>query len=115
MTTPSETGRCRWCGRPLDARSGPGRPPQYCRPSHRQRDYEVRRRSADLGLSDAELVVTRDALRQLQDQVYMLECAIEDTERELATDDTPEVVRRSLDWVLEAARPLITTRVLGEG
>ena len=109
------TERCRWCGRPLEARPGPGRPPRYCRPSHRQRDYEVRRRSADLGLSETELVITRDALRQLQDRVYMLECAIEDVERDLAADDGPDTLRQSLDWLLDAARPLITTRVLGEG
>jgi hypothetical protein len=95
--------------------AGPGRPPDYCRPSHRQRDYESRRRSADLGLSESELVVTRKALDELRDQVYMLECAIEDVMRDLADDDGPDVARRSLEWLLEAARPLVATRLLGEG
>ena len=107
--------RCRWCGRALDPRPGPGRPARYCRPSHRQRDYEARRRSADLGLSEAELVITRDALRRLQDQVYLLECAIVDVERDLAADDGSEVVRRSLDWLLDAARPLVASPFLSEG
>ena len=60
-------------------------------------------------------MITRDALRQLQDQVYMLECAIEDVERDLAADDGPDTVRGALEWLLDAARPLITSRVLSEG
>jgi hypothetical protein len=108
------SGRCRWCGRPLVVPAGPGRPPRYCRPSHRQRDYEARRRSAELGLSEAELVITRDELHQLQDQVYMLECAIEDAERDRAEDDSADTVRRALDWVLDAARPLLRSPVLGQ-
>src|ERR1700730_8923910 len=99
----------------MEPAPGPGRPPDYCRPSHRQRDYESRRRSADLGLSDAELVVTRRALDELRDQVYLLECAIEDVGRDLADDDSPDSVRRSIDWLLQAARPLVATRMLGDG
>jgi hypothetical protein len=111
----SDARRCRWCGRPIEERPGPGRPADYCRPSHRQRDYEARRRSAELGLSEAELVVTRHALDELRDQLYILECAIEDVGRDLADDDSQETTRRSLDWLLEAARPLTDTRILGEG
>jgi hypothetical protein len=40
---------------------------------------------------------------------------MEDVGRDLAEDDNPDVVRRSLDWLLEAARPLTATRLLGEG
>jgi hypothetical protein len=114
MTAPGEDRRCRWCGRLLVPSTGPGRPARYCRPSHRQRDYEARRRGAELGLSESELVITRDALRQLQDQVYVLECAIEDVERDRMADDGPDTLREALDWILEAARPLVTTRVLGD-
>jgi hypothetical protein len=114
MTEPGEARRCGWCGRPLVLNPGPGRPARYCRPSHRQRDYEARRRSAEFGLSEAELVITRDALRQLQDQVYVLECAIDDVERDRVGDDGPDALRQALDWILEAARPLVTTRVLGD-
>jgi hypothetical protein len=45
----------------------------------------------------------------------MLECAIEDVGRDLADDDSPDTVRRSIDWLLEAARPLVATRMLGDG
>jgi hypothetical protein len=40
---------------------------------------------------------------------------MEDVQRDLADDDSPEAVRRSLAWLLEAARPLVATRLLGEG
>jgi hypothetical protein len=109
-----EPRRCRWCGRPFESAPGPGRPAEYCRPSHRQRDYEARSRSIELGLSEAELVVARHAVDELRDQVYVLECAIEDVTRDLAEDDSLDAARRALNWLLEAARPLVDTAVLGE-
>jgi hypothetical protein len=105
--TQSTPRSCRWCGRPVPARSGPGRPPEYCRRSHRQRDYESRRRAAELGLSETEIVLTRASINSLNDQIYVLECAISDIEKDLADDDGPASVRRCLEWVLEAARPLV--------
>jgi len=56
------------------------------------------------------LIVTRRAFDELRDQVYMLECAIHDVGEDLADDASPEGVRRCLDWLLEAARPLIVNR-----
>jgi septal ring factor EnvC (AmiA/AmiB activator) len=74
-------------------------------------DYSARQRSKDLGLSEAELVVTRAALDELQDRLYVLEAAIEDVDRDLAdAEDDPAEVRRALDWLLDAARPLVTRR-----
>jgi len=106
--------KCRWCGRAIDLRQGPGRPPEYCRPSHRQRDYEARQRAAELGLSESDLVIARQAIHQLQDRIYMLECAIEDVERDLADDRSPEAVHRALNWLLDAARPLVLERPFSE-
>lgn len=107
--TKYESRPCRWCGRPVPTRAGPGRPSEYCRRSHRQRDYEARQRAAELGLSETEIVLTRAGINTLNDQIYVLECAISDVEKDLADDDSPESVRRCLEWVLEAARPLIGT------
>jgi hypothetical protein len=56
-------------------------------------------------------VVARQAIDQLHDQIYILECAIEDVERDLADDDSPEGVSRALAWLLEAARPLMSARL----
>ncbi|HUF32380.1 MAG TPA: hypothetical protein VMN58_04130 [Acidimicrobiales bacterium] len=74
-------------------------------------DYAARRRSAELGLSESELVVARAELDDLHDRLYVLECAVEDVERDLAmAGDDPDEVRRALDWLLDAARPLIDRR-----
>jgi septal ring factor EnvC (AmiA/AmiB activator) len=91
---------------------GPGRPALYCRRSCRQRDYEARRRAAELGIGESELLVTRQELDQLRDALYVLESAVEDVERDLAAaDDDPQEVRRALHWLLDAARPLTALRV----
>lgn len=97
--------RCAWCGRGFEATAGPGRPRRYCRASCRQRDYEARRRAAELGLSEGELVVARAELEDLRDRLYVLRCAVEDVERDLAENaEDPDDVRRALDWLLDAAR-----------
>ena len=70
-------------------------------------DYDARRRAAEVGLSDRELVGARDELDRLRDALYVVECAVEDVERDLeAAGDDPEEVRRALAWLLEAVRPL---------
>jgi hypothetical protein len=43
----------------------------------------------------------------LDDLLFVLSCAIEDVEGDLALDNSPEQVWRSLSWLLEAARPLV--------
>lgn len=79
---------------------GSGRPAEFCKVSCRQRDYESRRRAAELGLSENELVMTRDEL-----------AAVEDVDRDLAAArDDPDEVRRSLEWLLQAVRPLLGLR-----
>jgi hypothetical protein len=108
---PGETRRCRWCGRAFTVRPGPGRPRQFCKQYCRQADYEARRRAEELGLGESELVMARAELDQLRDALYVLEAAVEDVERDLQeAGDDPEEVRRSLDWLLAAARPLLDLR-----
>lgn len=90
---------------------GSGRPAEFCKVSCRQRDYESRRRAAELGLSENELVMTRDELEQLRDALYVVEAALEDVDRDLAAArDDPDEVRRSLEWLLQAVRPLLGLR-----
>lgn len=86
---------------------GPGRPREFCRRSCRQRDYEARQRAAEVGLSEHELILTRRAMDDLRDRLYVLECAIEDVERDLQGTPTKAEYRDALDWLLDAARPLI--------
>ena len=103
--------RCRRCGRPIQQRPGPGRPRQFCGESCRQIEYQRRRRSAELGLSENELVMTRAELDELRDALYVVEAAVEDVDRDLQEHgDDPDEVRRALDWLLEAVRPLLALR-----
>ena len=78
----------------------------YCRRACRQRDYEARWRGRELGLSEDELVMTRAELDALRDQLYMLEAAVEDVERDLAGSPTKQDLHEAVAWIIEAARPL---------
>ena len=95
----------------MPERGGPGRPRLFCRQTCKQRDYETRKRSAELGLSESELVMTRAELEQLRDALYVVEAAVEDVDRDLmAAGDDPDEVKRSLEWLLQAVRPLLALR-----
>jgi hypothetical protein len=100
--------RCRWCGRPVGDVAATGRPKQFCKRSCRQRDYEARRRNEELGLSERDLVVTRAQLDALHDQLYVLEAAVEDVERDLAGSPTKQDYAEAVEWLLDACRPLLT-------
>ena len=89
--------------------AGPGRPQVFCRQACRQASYVAGRRRDELGLSETELIVARHALDELRDKLYVLEAAIEDVERDLAEAESEQDVREALDWILSAARPLIST------
>ena len=98
--------RCRWCARRFPVTPGPGRPREFCRRSCRQRDYEARQRASEVGLSEHELVLTRQAIDDLRDRLFVLDAAIEDVERDLAGTPTKADYREAVEWLLEAARPL---------
>ena len=99
----TRAARCQWCGREYESAAGPGRPRRYCRRSCRQRDYEARRRAAELGLGEDELIMTRQELHELRDRLYLLAQAVEDVERDL-TDDDDNDERRLLNILLYAAK-----------
>jgi hypothetical protein len=69
----------------------------------------ARQRARELELSDGELIIARNELDQLHDDLYVLACAVEDAERDLV-DAGPRPaageLQTILDWVLAAARPL---------
>jgi len=97
----------------LPAAAPTGRPRQFCRAVCRQRDFESRQRAAEVGLTESELVVARHELEDLSDQLYVLEAAIEDVERDLAESPSLQDYADALSWLLEAARPLAGRRVRG--
>ena len=95
----------------MGQQAGVGRIRLYCRPACRQRDFEARQRAADVGLTESELIVTRQALEEMHDALYVLEAAIEDVDRDLESAKTVKDYREALDWLLKAARPLIDRRL----
>jgi hypothetical protein len=99
-------GKCGWCSRPLPPPAPTGRPRKYCRDVCRQRDFESRQRNAEVGLTETELVVARQALEELHDQLYVLEAAIEDVERDLHGSPSKQDYVDAVAWLLQAARPL---------
>ncbi len=103
--------RCRWCRRRLPERTGPGRPREFCGGSCRQQDYLRRQRAREAGLAEHELVVTRYELDGLNDKLYVLEAAFEDVQRDLAGSPTVNDFREAMDWLLDAARPLLGSRI----
>jgi hypothetical protein len=107
VTQSSEGSRCRWCGRRIDPRTGPGRPREFCKAGCRQANYVARQRRAEVGLGESELIVAREALESLRDKIYVLEAAVEDVDRDLEAAVDEADVRGALAWLLEAARPVI--------
>jgi hypothetical protein len=109
---PDEQGerrsRCRWCRRVLPNQKM-GRPRQFCSQSCRQWDWVGRQRARELQLNEDELIVTKAALDQLHDELYVLACAVDDVERDLASagkGPAASEVKEMLSWLLEAARPI---------
>lgn len=104
--------RCRWCQRRLPEQVGPGRRRQFCSQACRQWDWVARQRARELALSDGELVMAREQLDTLHDDLYILSCAIEDAVVDLgdvdalaASRQAPEL-RRIVDALIAAATPL---------
>lgn len=56
--------------------------------------------------------MARRELDELFDLLYVLECAVEDVERDLSGTPNEQDLRDAVAWLLQAARPLIAGRVL---
>ncbi len=105
----TELRRCRWCRRVLPAPLGRGRPREFCSQRCRQWDWVGRQRARELALDEDELVIAKASLDELHDELYVLACAVDDTERDLAAagpKPTARELQDILDWLLQAARPL---------
>lgn len=77
-----------------------GRPRQFCRRSCRQRAYEARRRGAELGLGDEDLVVTRNELFDARDRLVEITDAMREASDSLDDGVRAErVLRRLLDQI----------------
>lgn len=85
---------------------GPGRPRQFCRDGCRQQAYLARKLAAAHGLGDDDVIVSREALEELQSRLYCLQAALEDVERDLERSSEPSDVAEALVWLRENAEPL---------
>jgi len=102
----------------LPERKGPGRKREFCSGRCRQWDWVARQRARELELSEGELVVAKATLDELHDELYVLACAVDDVERDLAAiegEPTVQDLREALDWLLDAARPLRNREIPASG
>lgn len=107
--------RCRNCRRVLPTQTI-GRPRQFCSQACRQWDWVRRQRAHEVQLGEDELIVAKAELDGLHDDLYVLACAVNDAERDLADIGpvpTPEAIRNILDWLLESARPIRDRELVG--
>lgn len=107
--------RCRWCRSALALRAGPGRPKEFCSQRCRQWDWVSRQRARELALSDGELVMARTELDALHDELYVLQCAVADTQRDMQHKLSGAETLEALRWLLEAAEPLAARRIGAAG
>lgn len=102
------TSRCRWCRRVLPKQKI-GRPRVFCSQACRQWDWVGRQRARELQLNENELIVAKAELDQLHDELYVLACAVDDVERDLAgagKKPATSDLEQMLAWLLESARPI---------
>jgi hypothetical protein len=99
---------CRWCGGLLPPIGKTGRPRQFCKRSCRQRDFEARERAKAHGLDEAELIITRAELEDLRDKLFVLQCAVQDVQKDLAGSKTLTAYKDAVSWLIDSASPLLT-------
>lgn len=85
---------------------GPGRPRRFCRDGCRQQAYLARKLASSHGLDDDDVIVSREALEDLQSRIYCLQAALEDIDRDLERSREPREVAEALAWLRENAVPL---------
>jgi hypothetical protein len=62
-----------------------------------------------LQLNENELIIAKAELDELRDELYVLACAVDDVDRDLAAAggaSRPKDLREMLSWLLDAARPV---------
>ena len=106
--------RCAWCRQGLREAKATGRPRRYCSAACRQWDWVTRRGDRAVQITEKQLVLARAEVDRLHDAVYVLACAIADTESDLESlgvDASAAELRSIVDWLLTNARPLAGLRL----
>jgi hypothetical protein len=99
--TGQDEANCRWCGRSFAITPGPGRRREFCRRSCRQRAYEARAAGARAQAGPDAIVVSERALADLQDRLWVLECALRDAQT-VVEDNSDAGARQVLAEVIAA-------------
>lgn len=98
--------------------TGPGRPPKYCRRSHRQRAYESRQMAADRGLAEDELLFSVYVWQQLRDAVYVAEAAAGDALGDLTDavdrDDLVSIIASLRDAIAQVVDAVGEPKAVGQ-
>jgi hypothetical protein len=74
----------------------------------------ARHGARDVQLTEEQLVVARRHVDELHDALYVLRCAVEDTERDLASlgrDASSAELRAIVEWLLENTRPALALQL----
>ncbi|MFP5332228.1 MAG: hypothetical protein ACLGHX_07725 [Acidimicrobiia bacterium] len=100
--------RCAWCGTSFPIPAGPGRPPRFCRRSHRQRAYEARRLAEAHGLGPDDVLIGRRSFEELRDLLYRIETALQDVDSDLAGGADASEYREAL-WHLYRTAAAVRT------
>ena len=108
MTQRTQIKRCKWCGAEFAIGGRTGRPPKYCRRSHRQRHYEAKRLGSGRGLASKEVLLAVGDYERLRDAVYVLESALEDITIDLQGAPTRADYAAAVTHLRLAAREVIS-------
>jgi hypothetical protein len=108
-----EGQKCLWCRFPVAQTEGPGRPRRYCKRSCRQRDFEARQRAVAHGVDESDILLARSEVNRLRDEIFVLQCAVEDAERDLVDAKVLNEYADILRILLDAARGVIAAQASG--
>ncbi|HET9059515.1 MAG TPA: hypothetical protein VFN61_06310 [Acidimicrobiales bacterium] len=56
---------------------------------------------------ESDLIVARQAVEHLDDLLFVLACTVQDVDKEMRAEGNNSRAAQCLDWLLDAARPLI--------
>jgi hypothetical protein len=72
-------------------------------------DFDPEKARAPHGLDEAELILTRAELEDLRDKLFVLQCAVQDVQKDLASSKTLTAYKDAVGWLIDSASPLLGT------
>lgn len=97
---------CVWCGKPITLNTGRGRKRKYCSSSCKQRAYEQRQLLAGTEVDVESVILSKQRVAEIRDQLYALRCAAEDVRTAACEGAGPEELRPLCDELVDLAAQL---------